>query len=134
MIGDVETVVPILVLVLLVLLLLWAGIRVLREYERGVVFTLGRFSGVRGPGLILLIPVVQQMQRVDLRHMPAGGVHRLDARSGTTGRRQPFQRAPGTLPPEHRHHQPRLAIAAEGAEAVEIEGAASGSVRGRIEV
>ncbi|MDJ0388431.1 slipin family protein [Roseomonas sp. E05] len=67
MIGDVANFVPYLVLFLLVLALLWAGIRVLREYERGVVFTLGRFSGVRGPGLILLIPLVQQMQRVDLR-------------------------------------------------------------------
>ncbi|MFL5284683.1 MAG: SPFH domain-containing protein [Rhodopila sp.] len=37
------------------------------EYECGVVFILGRFSGVRGPGLILLIPAVQQMQRVDMR-------------------------------------------------------------------
>jgi len=43
------------------------AIRILREYERGVVFTLGRFSGVKGPGLILLIPVVQQMVKVSLR-------------------------------------------------------------------
>ncbi|MBU0720333.1 slipin family protein [bacterium] len=43
------------------------AIRILREYERGVVFTLGRFSGVKGPGLIILIPVIQQMVRVDLR-------------------------------------------------------------------
>ncbi|WP_407921186.1 slipin family protein [Bordetella petrii] len=42
-------------------------IRVLREYQRGVVFTLGRYTGVKGPGLIILIPVVQQMVRVDLR-------------------------------------------------------------------
>jgi regulator of protease activity HflC (stomatin/prohibitin superfamily) len=41
--------------------------RILREYERGVVFQLGRFWSVKGPGLILLIPVVQQMVRVDLR-------------------------------------------------------------------
>ena len=41
--------------------------RVLREYERGVVFLLGRFWRIKGPGLILLIPVVQQMVRVDLR-------------------------------------------------------------------
>ncbi|ODT15181.1 MAG: hypothetical protein ABS35_32260 [Kaistia sp. SCN 65-12] len=54
------------VLVLLVIILL-AAIRVLREYERGVVFTLGRFTGVKGPGLILLIPFAQQMVRVDLR-------------------------------------------------------------------
>jgi len=44
-----------------------SAIKVLREYQRGVVFTLGRFTGVKGPGLILLIPYVQQMVRVDLR-------------------------------------------------------------------
>lgn len=43
------------------------SVRILKEYERGVIFTLGRFTGVKGPGLILLIPVVQQMVRVDLR-------------------------------------------------------------------
>ena len=54
---------------LLVLLgvLLLSALRILREYERGVVFQLGRFWQVKGPGLILLIPVVQQMVRVDLR-------------------------------------------------------------------
>ena len=41
--------------------------RILREYERGVVFMLGRFWKVKGPGLILIIPGVQQMVRVDLR-------------------------------------------------------------------
>ncbi|MGL4563834.1 MAG: SPFH domain-containing protein, partial [Halioglobus sp.] len=41
--------------------------RVLREYERGVVFMLGRFYKVKGPGLIIVIPVLQQMVRVDLR-------------------------------------------------------------------
>ena len=58
------------IVVLIVLLLagfLVASVRVLREYERGVMFTLGRFTGVRGPGLILLIPLAQQMVRVDLR-------------------------------------------------------------------
>ena len=44
-----------------------SAIRVLREYQRGVVFTLGRFWKVKGPGLIILIPVIQQMVRVDLR-------------------------------------------------------------------
>ncbi len=43
------------------------SVRILREYERGVIFTLGRFTGVKGPGLILLIPLVQQMVRVDQR-------------------------------------------------------------------
>ncbi|MEO8600085.1 MAG: slipin family protein, partial [bacterium] len=54
-------------LAILVLALLAASIRVLREYERGVVFQLGRFWSVKGPGLIILIPVIQQMVRVDLR-------------------------------------------------------------------
>jgi len=56
-------------LVLLVLLgfLLAASVRILREYERGVVFMLGRFWKVKGPGFFLLIPAVQQMVRIDLR-------------------------------------------------------------------
>ncbi|MDP8994604.1 MAG: slipin family protein [Pseudomonadota bacterium] len=49
------------------LLFLSAAIKILREYERGVVFTLGRFTGVKGPGLILIVPIVQQMVRMDLR-------------------------------------------------------------------
>ena len=53
--------------VVFVLVLLAASIRILREYDRGVVFTLGRFTGVKGPGLIIIIPLVQQMVRVDLR-------------------------------------------------------------------
>lgn len=47
--------------------LLALAIRILREYQRGVIFTLGRFTGVKGPGLIILIPFIQQMVRVDLR-------------------------------------------------------------------
>ena len=53
--------------VILVVALLAASLRILREYERGVVFQLGRFWRVKGPGLIFLIPVIQQMVRVDLR-------------------------------------------------------------------
>lgn len=49
------------------LALIASSIRILREYERGVVFTLGRFWRVKGPGLIIIIPGVQQMVRVDLR-------------------------------------------------------------------
>ncbi|MFP5462960.1 MAG: SPFH domain-containing protein, partial [Gammaproteobacteria bacterium] len=64
--GNLAFFSPILVLLLL---LLAASIRILREYERGVVFTLGRFTGVKGPGLILLVPYVQQMVRVDQRTM-----------------------------------------------------------------
>ncbi|QOW23113.1 MULTISPECIES: slipin family protein [Lysobacteraceae] len=45
----------------------FSAIKILREYERGVVFQLGRFWKVKGPGLILLVPVVQQMVRVDMR-------------------------------------------------------------------
>ena len=54
-------------ILLLVLIVLIASIRILREYERAVVFTLGRFTGVKGPGLILIIPFIQQTVRVDLR-------------------------------------------------------------------
>lgn len=43
------------------------ALKILREYDRGVIFTLGRFTGVKGPGLIIVIPVIQQMVRVDLR-------------------------------------------------------------------
>ena len=55
------------VLALLVIVFLTQAIRILREYERGVVFMLGRFWKVKGPGLVLLIPAVQQMVKVDLR-------------------------------------------------------------------
>lgn len=54
------------IVTILVVLLAFA-IRILREYERGVIFTLGRFTGVKGPGLIILIPFIQKMVRVDLR-------------------------------------------------------------------
>ena len=60
--------VTVLIIVLAVLLaIVVASIRILREYERGVVFQLGRFWSVKGPGLILIIPIIQQMVRVDLR-------------------------------------------------------------------
>ena len=52
---------------LAVLVVLYSSVRILREYERGVVFTLGRYTGTKGPGLFLLVPFVQQMVRVDLR-------------------------------------------------------------------
>lgn len=57
----------IIVIVAAIVALLLASIRVLREYERGVMFTIGRYTGTKGPGLILVIPVVQQMVKVDLR-------------------------------------------------------------------
>jgi regulator of protease activity HflC (stomatin/prohibitin superfamily) len=49
------------------LIFITTSLRILREYERGVIYTLGRYSGVKGPGMIILIPGVQQMVRVDLR-------------------------------------------------------------------
>ena len=55
------------VIVVVILVLVTQVIKVLNEYERGVVFTFGRFTGVKGPGLIILVPVVQRMVKVDLR-------------------------------------------------------------------
>ena len=52
---------------IVVIVLVVMSLKVLREYERGVIFMLGRFHGVKGPGLILVIPGVQQMVRMDLR-------------------------------------------------------------------
>ena len=51
----------------LLLFLLAISLKVLREYERAVVFLLGRFWKVKGPGLVLIVPVIQQMVRLDLR-------------------------------------------------------------------
>lgn len=55
------------IIVFLVIVLLLSTIKILPEYERGVVLTLGRFTGTKGPGLILLIPILQRIIRVDLR-------------------------------------------------------------------
>ncbi len=54
-------------IVVLLLALLLSMFRIMREYERAVVFMLGRFYRVKGPGLIIIVPVIQQMVRVDLR-------------------------------------------------------------------
>ena len=56
-----------LVLAVLAVVVVGSAIKVVREYERAVVFTLGRFSGIKGPGLIIIIPAVQQFVRIDLR-------------------------------------------------------------------
>jgi len=53
--------------VAVLLFILFSSIRILREYERAVMFTLGRYTGTKGPGLILMVPIIQQMVRVDLR-------------------------------------------------------------------
>ena len=63
-----EAVTFIIPLVLLIVLLV-SMLKILREYERGVVFMLGRFWSVKGPGLIIIIPILQEMTRVDLRTM-----------------------------------------------------------------
>src|SRR5512136_1375515 len=59
--------IPLIVLVVLVVMFLAAAIRILNEYERGVIFRLGRVLDVKGPGLIILIPVVDRMVKVDMR-------------------------------------------------------------------
>jgi regulator of protease activity HflC (stomatin/prohibitin superfamily) len=61
---------PVIIVVLLGLFILGNAIRILREYERGVVFRLGRLVGAKGPGLILLIPIVDKMVKVSLRTVP----------------------------------------------------------------
>jgi regulator of protease activity HflC (stomatin/prohibitin superfamily) len=59
---------PFLILVVvLIILFLWSAIRILREYERGVIFRLGRVIKTKGPGLIILIPVIDKMVKVSLR-------------------------------------------------------------------
>lgn len=53
--------------IIIVVAIVLASIRILNEYERGVIFTLGRFTGIKGPGIIIVIPYIQKMQKVDLR-------------------------------------------------------------------
>ena len=55
------------VIVVIVLIILMSSLKILREYQRGVIFLFGRFQAVKGPGIIVLIPVMQQMVRIDLR-------------------------------------------------------------------
>jgi regulator of protease activity HflC (stomatin/prohibitin superfamily) len=55
------------VVVVLAIFVVFSAIKVLNEYERGVMFTLGRFTGIKGPGIILVFPGVQRIQKVDLR-------------------------------------------------------------------
>jgi len=59
--------IPILTVAILVLLVLSSAVKILKEYERGVIFRLGRLSGARGPGIFLIIPFVDKMVRVSLR-------------------------------------------------------------------
>lgn len=53
--------------VVIVIILVFSAIKVLNEYERGVIFTLGRYTGTKGPGIILVVPFVQRIVKVDLR-------------------------------------------------------------------
>lgn len=55
------------IVILFLLVVLMASVKIVKEYERGVVFRLGRLVGTRGPGLILLIPFIERMEKVDLR-------------------------------------------------------------------
>jgi len=59
--------IPPLILIVIIVVLIAGSLRILREYERGVVFQLGRFWKVKGPGLVILVPFIQQMVRVELR-------------------------------------------------------------------
>ena len=58
------------ILILIIIFVIAPGMRVVRQFERGVVFTLGKYSGVKGPGLRLIIPYIQTMTRVDVRTTP----------------------------------------------------------------
>jgi len=64
---SIDDLISYLILGFILIAFLSAAVKILREYERAVVYTLGRFTGVRGPGLIILIPVIQQMVKVDMR-------------------------------------------------------------------
>src|SRR5258708_23543998 len=67
MVPELTSVVLVVVPMVVLLFVFYSSLKILREYERGVVFALGRFWMVKGPGLIVLVPFVQQMVRVDLR-------------------------------------------------------------------
>ena len=59
--------ISVVVVVVILLFFVASSIRILKEYERGVMFTLGRFTGVKGPGVRLVLPMIQQMKKLDLR-------------------------------------------------------------------
>ena len=64
---NIGLIIIIVVVVILLIILIRASVRILREYERGVLFRFGRLSGVKGPGIFLIIPFVDKMVKVDLR-------------------------------------------------------------------
>ncbi|MCJ7733809.1 MAG: SPFH domain-containing protein, partial [Anaerolineales bacterium] len=55
------------IIIVLAVLFLMRGVRMLYEYERGVVFTVGKFTGIRNPGLTIVVPGIQSMRKVDMR-------------------------------------------------------------------
>ncbi len=64
---ETETLIPIVIVVLVVLVIISMAVKIVAEYERGVIFRLGRLVGAKGPGLFLIIPFVDRMVKVDLR-------------------------------------------------------------------
>ena len=58
------------VILFVIILIILPGVRVVRQFERGVVFTLGKYTGMRNPGLQVVIPYLQTMTRVDVRSTP----------------------------------------------------------------
>lgn len=64
---DTSSVSPLYIIIPIIIVILFASIHILFEYQRGVVFTLGRFTSVKGPGLVIVIPVIQKMVKMDLR-------------------------------------------------------------------
>ncbi len=68
--ANVSLFFPLMVIIVIGLFILGNAVRILREYERGVIFRLGRLIGAKGPGLILLIPIVDKLVKVSLRTVP----------------------------------------------------------------
>lgn len=66
--GDISGLATLLVIAVIVVIL--SGIKIINQYERGVILTLGKYSGIRQPGLRVVIPVIQQMTKVDVRSTP----------------------------------------------------------------
>lgn len=94
--GSLRLVVWLVPVIVLAVIILPQMIRILREYERGVIFRLGKLLGTKGPGLIFLIPIVDRMVRMDLARRDhrrrAPGSHDTGQRADDRGRRRLFPR------------------------------------------